>query len=71
MTQCGFVHFKDPWEDDPEDQHWACQEEATHTCCDYGGKVCIKHKCRCSKPLPSPKVKNILAAVMQQKAGAS
>jgi len=52
MTQCGYSHFPDPWEDDPDDKAWSCQEEAKFTCCDYGGRVCEKHKCRCSRPLP-------------------
>ncbi len=69
MTPCGYSYFPDPWVDeDPNDKAWSCQEEATFTCCDYGGKVCEKHKCRCSRPLHDSKVENILAAVLRKKA---
>jgi hypothetical protein len=53
-VRCGFIHFPEIGSDDPEDKAWACKEEATHTCCDYGGVVCTDHKCRCSKPLVKP-----------------
>lgn len=68
--RCGFVHIPEMGSDpDPEDKAWACKNEATHTCCDYGGKVCEKHKCRCSKPLPTPEAERILAAVVRKAGG--
>lgn len=49
--RCGFIHFPDISDPDPNDKAWCCEKEATYTCCDYGGAVCADHKCRCSKHL--------------------
>lgn len=54
MSQCGYV-FIPLLGEEKEDPSWSCDKEATHTCCDYGGEVCVDHKCRCSKPLKSNK----------------
>lgn len=39
------------WDPDTIVGPTSCDEPATHTSCDYGGGVCAKHVCRCSRPL--------------------
>jgi hypothetical protein len=55
MTKCGFFHIPGPMDEEPVEPSWSCQKEARFTCCDYGGKVCEEHRCRCSKPLSEKK----------------
>lgn len=65
MTVCGFMHFPDSFDPEPGDKVWACKNEATHTCCDYGGFVCEDHKCRCSKPLPRPPCRTLYERLLE------
>lgn len=47
--------YSEPVDCDRPSGLWeVCLNDATLTCCDYGGHVCALHRCRCSKPLELP-----------------